>query len=423
MSGGPLSGVRVVDLTQMLAGPFTTMLLADLGADVIKVEPPQGDETRKQGPHLADDDLHSYGGYFQSVNRSKKSVSLDLKSEGGHEALLTLVDHADILVENFRVGVMDRLGLSYESLHERNPALVYVAVRGFGDPRTGASPYQNWPAFDVVAQAMGGLVGMTGATADSPTKAGPGIGDIFPGTLAATGALAALLHARSTGEGQFVDVAMYDGVLALCERMAFQFSYGQEIAGPSGNSHPLLSPFGVFPASDGWVAVAAPRNHQWADLARLMGYPQLAADERFEDNQQRVKHRAEVDEVVSGWTSARTREEIAEVLGGVVPFGPVNTAERIFADPHVAARGMLAEVPHAGSGKTVRIVNSPIKFTQTPTEGPVRAPILGEHTRELLLAAGCDEAQVQSWIRSGNVLDGSIPTMRAAASPASPDRR
>lgn len=419
MSGGPLDGVRVVDLTQMLSGPFTTMLLADLGADVTKVEPPQGDETRKQGPHLADDDLRSYGAYFQSVNRSKKSVSLDLKSEGGRHALLSLVDHADILVENFRVGVMDRLGLSYEFLHERNPALVYVAVRGFGDPRTGASPYQDWPAFDVVAQAMGGLVGTTGATADAPTKAGPGIGDIFPGTLAATGALAALLHARSTGVGQFVDVAMYDGILALCERMAYQYSYRQEIAGPAGNSHPLLSPFGIFPASDGWVAVAAPRTHQWADLVRLMGCPDLAADERFEDNQQRVMHRAEVDEIVSEWTSSRTREEIADVLGGIVPFGPVNTAERIFDDPHVAARGMLAEVSHAGSEETVRIVASPIKFTGTPTDGPVRAPMIGEHTRELLLAAGCDEAQVESWIRSGNAIDGS----NSAISPASADRR
>ncbi|MCW2532843.1 MAG: yfdE, partial [Blastococcus sp.] len=216
---GPLTGLRVIDLTQVLSGPFCTMLLADLGADVVKVEPPSGDVARLWGPHVPTPEgvegPATYGGYFASVNRNKRSICLDLKDPEGRQTLLDLLDDADVLVENFRVGVMDRFGLSYEELHARFPKLVYASIRGFGDPRTGLSPYADWPAFDIIAQAMGGVMGVTGADADHPVKVGPGIGDIFPAVLAAVGLLAALRHADATGQGQFVDVAMYDSVLAL----------------------------------------------------------------------------------------------------------------------------------------------------------------------------------------------------------------
>jgi crotonobetainyl-CoA:carnitine CoA-transferase CaiB-like acyl-CoA transferase len=214
---GPLSDVRVLDLTQALAGPYCTMLLADLGADVIKVEPPTGDMSRSMGPHPADRNGCDYGGYFASVNRNKRSVVLDLKTDAGREALFKLVKTADAIVENAKTGVMDRAGVGYERLREINPALVYAAIRGFGDPRTGASPYADWPAFDIVAQSMGGLVAVTGPQGSAGFKAGPGVGDIYPGTLAALGVVSAIHAARRTGQGQFLDVAMYDAILALCE--------------------------------------------------------------------------------------------------------------------------------------------------------------------------------------------------------------
>src|SRR5436190_3727017 len=295
---GPLAGVRVVDLTQMLAGPYCTLLLADLGADVIKVEPLDGDTTRTQQPFFDDDDKHYFGGYFHSVNRNKSSIAIDLKQDAGREILRRLVRNADVLVENFRVGVMDRLGLAYESLREINPRLVYACVRGFGDPRTGASPYADWPAFDVVAQAMGGLMGITGPAPDQPTKVGPGVGDIYPATLLAFGIVAALNHAQRTGVGQFVDVAMYDGILALCERIVYQHSYTGEIPTQQGNSHPLLVPFDVFATKDGFVAIATPRDAQWSELCRCIGRPELGDDLRFRTNTDRMKHADQVRRLV-----------------------------------------------------------------------------------------------------------------------------
>ena len=203
MSFGALSDIKIIDLTQMLAGPYGTMMLADHGAEVIKVESPSGDMTRPGGPFHPDDREKTHGGYFQSVNRNKKSIVLDLKTDAGRSALKTLIKDADAITENFRAGVMDKLGLSYESLREINPKLVYGTLRGFGDPRTGASPYVDWPAFDVVAQAMGGIMGITGPDADHPTKVGPGVGDIIPGMMLAFGVLSAIHHARRTGQGQF----------------------------------------------------------------------------------------------------------------------------------------------------------------------------------------------------------------------------
>ena len=237
---GALSDLKIIDLTQMLSGPYGTMMLADQGAQVIKVEPPSGDMTRASGPYRADDTERAFGGYFQSINRNKESVCLDLKSDAGKSALKALVRDVDAIVENFRAGVMEKLGLGYEVLHEINPRLVYGCLRGFGDQRTAASPYKDWPAFDVVAQAMGGIMAITGPDAAAPTKVGPGIGDIVPGIMLAFGVLAAIHHRHAAPEKErFVDVAMIDGVLALCERMVWQHSIQGFIAGPEGNHlHP-----------------------------------------------------------------------------------------------------------------------------------------------------------------------------------------
>ena len=273
MSPGALAGLRVLDLSQVLAGPFCTQMLADHGAEVIKIEPPEGDPARRFAPFRADDTERAFGGYFQSINRGKKSVVLDLKDPAGRAAFLKLVAGADVLVENYRAGVMERLGLGYETLARINPRLVYGAIRGFGDPRSGESPYNDWPAFDVVAQAMGGIMGITGPTADQPLKIGPGVGDTVPALMLAFGILAAVRHAERSGQGQFVDISMIDGVLALCERLVHQYSYAGEVAGPEGNGHPLLCPFGLFRAADGWVAIGCPTDKFWVELAAAIGRP------------------------------------------------------------------------------------------------------------------------------------------------------
>lgn len=402
-AGGPLVGVRVLDLTQMLAGPYCSMMLGDMGAEVIKIEPLQGDLTRRQGPHFPDDPVRHFGGYFNSINRNKRSVAIDLKQSAGREVLLRMVGEADALLENFRVGVMDRLGLSYETLQEYNPRLVYACIRGFGDPRTGASPYANWPAYDVVAQAMGGLMGITGPGPEQPMKAGPGIGDIFPASLAAFGLVSALYHASRTGEGQLVDVSMYDGVLALCERIVYQYAYTGEIPRPQGSSHPLLCPFDNFAAADGWVTIAAPRDNLWRELVRIIGRPELGEDSRFATNSARVANAAEVRSMLGEWCRHRTKKQIMAELGGFVPAGPINTARDIFDDPHVAARQMLVSLEHPGSERTGTFAGPPVKLLGTPARAARRAPLLGEHTLTVLADFGYSEEEVARLLDAGVV--------------------
>ena len=385
MSGrtGPLADVRIVDLTQALAGPYCTMILADLGADVVKVEPPAGDMARFNHPYTESDTERHYGGYFGSVNRNKRSIVLDLKTTEGRDTLLKLVDTADVLVENYTRGVMDRLGLSYESLLARNPKLVYAAIRGFGDPRTGESPYATWPAFDVVAQAMGGLISYTGEPGGKLVSAGPSVGDLYPATMCAVGVLAALHHARATGKGQFVDVGMTDAVMALCESLTYRYSYTGEIQAPRGSQHPSLAPFELYKTADGDCAIAAPTAGQWGVMCELMGRPDLVDDPRTSTANRRAINRPFVTEVVEGWTSGQTTEQVIAALAGRVPVGPVNNAPALFASEHVRARQMLVAVEHPGSDRPVVVPNTPIRFTETPSGVYRRPPILDEHGDEV----------------------------------------
>ena len=405
---GALADVVVLDLTQMLAGPFVTMMLADQGAEVIKIEPPGGDATRLFGPFMAGQvevKDGGYGGYFGSTNRNKRSIVIDLKSEQGREVLKRLVAKADILVENFRAGVMERLGIGYETLAEINPRLVYGTIRGFGDPRSGRSPYASWPAYDIVAQAMGGIIAITSPTPGGPpTKIGPGVGDLIPAMQCAFGILAALHKSRASGRGQFVDVAMVDGVLAACERPVFQYSYDGIAPGPEGNSHPLLCPYGLFPAKDGWVAIGCPHDEFWRLLVRTIGQPELAEDPRYTLTLERVARRAEVEGIVSAWTSARTKAEITEVLGGKIPFGPVRGFDEVFDDPHTKARNALADVELPGiTDRKVQVVNTAVKLSETPGGVRVRAPLTGEHTDEVLAEFGYDAAEIRR-LRTGNAV-------------------
>jgi crotonobetainyl-CoA:carnitine CoA-transferase CaiB-like acyl-CoA transferase len=391
---GALEGVRVIDLTRMLSGPFCTMLLGDQGAEVIKIEPFEGDTTRSHGPYREDDPKRLFGGYFQSVNRNKKSIVLDLKTNDAREVVLRLVKTAHVLVENFRPGVMERLGLGYETLNAINPRLVYAAIRGFGDPRSGKSPYQDWPAYDVVAQAMGGVIGVTGFP-DQPVKVGPGLGDILPGTMTAFGIAVALRHAERTGQGQFLDVSMYDSVLSLCERAIYQHSFADLVPGPEGQAHPFFVPFGLFPASDGWIAIACPNDMFFGNLAQAMEKPDLARDARGETKAARAKNRAFINDAVTAWTRRHTKAELKEKLGGRVPFGPVNTASDIFGDEHLRAREMLAEVEHPGSNAPSVIAGTPVKLQGTPGGVRRRAPYLGEHTGDLLTELGYNAHDLQ----------------------------
>lgn len=398
-----LDDVVVIDLTQMLAGPFGTQILADHGAKVIKVEAFEGDGTRKLGPYMADDKVREYGGYFQSVNRNKHSIAINLKTEEGKTIFRDLVKTADIVVENFRSGVLDRLGLSYESLRELNPRLVYGAVRGFGDPRSGNSPYSDWPSYDVVSQAMGGIMGITGPDENTPTKIGPGVGDTIPALMLTIGLLNALHYARRTGEGQFVDVAMTDAVLSVCERIIYQKSYENRSPAPEGNRHPLLCPFGLFRAKDGWVSIACAHDEFWVKLATAIDRRELATDSNFATNAARVVNVDKVIDAIEIFTRARTKEQIKACLGGLVPFGPVYTADEIYADPHYAIREMIVEVEQPNSSIPARIAGIPIKMSLTPGEVLLRAPRLGEHTRETLCTLGLDENTITGLYRDGIV--------------------
>ncbi|MCY4135182.1 MAG: CoA transferase [bacterium] len=388
---GPLVDVRVVDLTQALAGPFCTMILADMGADVVKVEPPDGDSVRVIGPHTEVDDEHFFGGYFASNNRNKRSVVLDLKEPAEAEVFLRLVDTADVVVENYRAGVMDQLGLGYEVLRERKPDLVYGAIRGFGDPRTGEGPYTYWPAYDIVAQSMSGLVSYTGTKDGVRVASGPSVGDLFPAAMMASGILAALHHARCTGEGQFVDVGMMDALMALCESMTWRYTYTGEIQSPRGSEHPSLCPFELYDTADGQVAIAAPGPRHWDRLCRIIGRDDMIDHDRYKSSRRRVLHREEVREAITAWTSRLTKAEVVATLGDQVPCGPVNNAADLYRDAHVSARQMLVAVDHPGSERPVLTPNTPIRFAETTTGVYRPAPKLGEHADEVIAELEAEE--------------------------------
>ena len=394
---GALSDIRIIDLTQMLAGPYGTMVLADHGAEVIKVEPPEGDVTRAAGPFRDGDNAQALGGYFQSVDRNKRSICLDLKTEDGKRVFKRLVRDADAVTENFRAGVMERLGLGYEVLRELNPRLVYGALRGFGDRRTGSSPYHDWPAYDVVAQAMGGMMAITGPDARTPTKVGPGVGDIVPGLMLGFGVLAAVHHARRTGVGQFVDVSMVDAILAVCERTVWQHCIQGVTPGPEGSHHPFLCPFGMFAAADGHVTIAAHQDAFFRVLCQATDAPQLLSDPRFASSIARTDNREQLIEALDGHLCRFTKRELGERLAGRIPFGPVMNIAEIVDDPHFAARQMIVDVEQPGAG-SVKVAGVPIKMTATPGGVRRRSPLLGEDTRARLREIGLSDREIQDLV-------------------------
>ena len=403
---GALKGLRILDLTHALAGPFCAQVMADHGADVIKVEPLAGDFFRRMGPFRDEDTERHFGGLFQCCNRNKRSIALDLKHPDGQATLKALVKSADAVIENFRAGVLDKLGLGYDTLKTINPRLVYTSIRGFGDKSGGQSPYMDWPAFDIVAQAMGGWMGITGEDAAHPVKVGGSAGDTVPGLFAAFGTMAALWHARATGEGQYVDVAMTDSILAMSELVVSQYAYRGVSPMPTGNGIPGFAPFGTIRAKDGLIAIAAPHNPQWLQLCQLMGRPELASDPRFMSEGSRWEHRFALQEAIEGFTLLHTKDALRGIFGGKVPFSPIYTAEEIFQDPHFAARNMLPRVEHPGCTEPTAVPGIPAKLSITPGSVRHRAPKLGEHSRDILREIGLTDADVDGLAGRGAVCIG-----------------
>ena len=389
---GPLEDLTIIDCTMALAGPFGAGLLADLGARVIKIEPPHGDGYRNIPPFLPDhaspyedrDAATDYGAPFASVNRNKRSVRLDLKSEKDRDIFLKLCDQADAVVENMRAGVMDGLGIGYDVISARNEAIVYACVRGFGDPRTGESPYAEWPCLDAAAQSFGGLVQA------NDNLVTPAFADIFPGTLMALGVVSAIHHAKTSGRGQFLDVSMYDAMLGLQKSAVASFGFTGKPR-PAGLQRAMtLYPFDLFPAKDGRVAIAAVQPHHWDLLCAAMDRPDLITDERTATNPARLVNVDFAEEQITAWTSKHTRAEIMTALNGTIPAGPVNDMADIHADPHVVVRKMLEEYQPPGDNPATSLAANPIKFTETPTSLYQPPPLLGEHNDEVLAEFGID---------------------------------
>jgi len=376
----PLEHIRVLSAEQYIAGPCCTMILADAGAEVIKVEKPYaGDARRKMGPFIdVDGERHSWG--FAEFNRNKKSVALDLQREEGRSIFAGLASRSDVVVENFRPGVMERLGLGYRALKEVNPSLVYCALSGFGH---SPGPYSDRPAFDIVAEAMSGLMHMVGFEDRPPISALFGLADLVTAYNAVQGILMALLDRAVTGEGQFVDVSMLDSMVFLNERALTIHSFTGMV--PSRGPERFFGPRGAFKAKDGYLAMNIPSDYMWERLAQAMGREDLAADPRCADGPSRAAHAESlIRPAIEDWLKDKRTREAAEILASYgVPAGPVHTAGDVFNCPQVEARGMLVPIEH-GPLKGRRVVKSPSRFSRAPDARAAWVPALGEHTGEVL---------------------------------------
>ena len=375
---GPLKGIRVLDLTRILAGPYAAMILRDLGAEVIKIEQPGvGDEARGIGPFKNDFSL-----YFMSINRGKKSLTLNLKSQVGKEIFVELVKKSDVLVENFRPGAMKKLGLDYETLKTHRPSLLYAACSGFG--QTG--PYAGRGAYDMIIQGMGGMISITGEPNRPPVRVGTSISDITAALFTAIGILSALRHRDKTGEGQFIDVGMLDCQVAILENAMVRYLSTGDVPQPLGRRHPTITPFEAFESADGYVVIAMGNNVLWKKFCEHVNQPELIGDKRFCTNALRTEHHGELFPILAEIMRQRTTEQWVAALEEIgVPCGPVNTVDKVASDPQVLARDMIVEVEHENTG-TVEIPGVPIKLSETPGSVDAPAPNLGEHTDQILTA-------------------------------------
>ena len=406
-----LDGIRILDLSRVLAGPWCTQTLADLGADVIKIERPgSGDDTRSWGPpFLAQPDGRetAEAAYYLGTNRNKRSVTCDIAQPAGQALVRALVAHCDVFVENFKVGDMKRYGLDFESLRALNPRLVYCSITGFG--QTG--PYRDRAGYDYAVQGMGGLMSITGERDDlggGPQKVGVAVADLFTGLYATTAILAALRHAERTGEGQHVDMALLDTQVAMLANLGANYLVSGKVPARAGNAHQNIVPYQVFevaPASDGsadYIILAVGNDSQFAKFCDVAGHPELATDPRFARNQDRVRHRAVLVPLLEAVMKTRTKLQwLAALEAAKVPCGAINNLAEVFADPQVQARAMVDEWDHP-LRPGLRLVASPAKLSATPVRKDLPPPLLGQHTREVLAdLLGLDASQIDALAQDG----------------------
>lgn len=394
----PLSGIRILDLTRVLAGPFCTAILADLGAEVIKLEPPQGDDYRHVGPFLSGESA-----LFALNNRGKQSVVVDLKAEEGRALALKLAATSDVVVENFRPGVADRLGIGAAALRAANPALIVASISGFGQQ----GPAADLPAYDVVVQAMSGWMDATGEEGGTPMRTGEAIGDVAAGLYAAIGILAALLG-RSAHGGAHVDIAMMDCLIAMLPTSHALHHYAGQPVTRTGNRHPLSTPFGAFRSADGQVIIAVLGHRQFAGLCALIGQPGLVADPRFASDEARTAHEPVLRALIEGWTTTLTTEAlIASLRAAGIPTAPIQTLAQALQSPHAQARGLVADLPHHRLGHSP-VAGQPIRFDGQKPLSATGAPALGGDTRPVLTALGLTPDQIAGLIAAGIVQENDL---------------
>lgn len=373
---GPLEGVKVLSFARALAGPFCTMLLCDLGAEVIKIEEPgKGDTARRNGPFI-----EGISSYFLSINRGQKSITLNLRDERAKKIVFELVKKVDILVENFRPGVMGRLGFGYEAIRQRNPKIIYASLSGFGQK----GPYSQKPAYDMIAQGMGGTVSITGEPGRPPVRVGYSIGDMGAGLFSAIAILAALHEREKIGEGQWIDVAMVDSQVALCENALIRYLVTGEIPKPLGTRHPLNTPFQIFPTKDGYLVLITIPEAEWQKFCKLAGREDLLSDPRFQSHKDRIAHYQAFEPLMNEQMKTKTTAEWLALLepAGIM-CGPMNNMAQVVNDPHIQEREMIVEVEHRRAGK-LKVAGTPMKFSRTACKIEKASPDVGEHTVEVL---------------------------------------
>ncbi len=400
---GPLSGIRVLDLSRVLAGPSCTQMLGDLGADIIKIERPgEGDDTRKWGPPYmkdADGNDTTESAYYLSCNRNKRSAAIDIAKPEGQALIHQLIAQCDILIENFKVGGLKKYGLDYESVRARHPHIIYASITGFGQ----YGPLAGEPGYDIMAQAAGGLMAVTGEPGGAPMKAGVALSDIMTGLHAAIGILAALHKRKSTGKGEHVDVALLDCTLASLSNLAQFYLTSGAVAARRGNAHSTIVPYQAFEAADGWVIVAVGNDTQFARFARLLGHGEWADDERFALNKNRVAHRDTLVPLIAARVKEQSVAHWVKSLRDIgVPAGPVNRMDQVFAMAQVQARGMQIEMEHPLSPAPIPLVGSPLKFAENPVSYRLPPPVCGAHTRDVLTELlNKTEKEIQALAKAG----------------------